>query len=122
MESGPSVRSLRNNDQRACESVLLSAGRSGKDKTSSGRMARPSATRCQAASKRSSASPAGPSRISSFLDIALEVIAQLLDRLEVITPAAVVHHPIPCEAIAQIVVQLDLEDSLLGHDALVEQQ
>src|SRR5688572_15211943 len=120
MESAPSVRSLRSSDQRAWDSVLLSTGRSGNDKTSRGRMARPSATRCHAASKRSSASPAGPSRISSFFDIALEVVAQLLDRLEAITPAGLVHHAIPRQAIAQIVVQLDLEDSRLRHDTLME--
>src|SRR6185503_5838927 len=94
---------------RAGESVRRSEGRSAKLSTSSGRMARPSCTRFQAASKRSSASAAAPTRISSRLGIALEVVAQLLDGTEVVLALVVVHHSSPAQAIAQIVVQLDLE-------------
>src|SRR5215208_4509267 len=90
-------------------------GRLSNDNTFRGRMARPSVTRCQAASNRSSASPAAPNRISS-LDIALEVVAQLLYRAESIARIRLVHHPAPAQAIAQVAVQLDLEDSLRrGH-------
>src|SRR5687767_6223410 len=122
MESGPSSPSFCSSTQRATESVRRSEDRSGKLKISSGRMARPSATRCQAASKRSSASPAAPSRISSGLDIALEVIAQLLHRTEAIARIRLVHHAAPAQAIAQVVVQLDVEDSLRRDHGFPQEQ
>src|SRR6185369_10735796 len=84
-------------------SALKSAGRSCSRSTCSGATRSPSATRFQAASKRSSASRGGPTRISRTpargrveparglakpapggRDIALEVVAQLLDRAEAV--------------------------------------
>ena len=60
-------------------SVFNMSGRFSNDNTSRGRIARPSSTRCHAASNRSSASPAAPSLISSGFGMALEVVTQLLD-------------------------------------------
>src|SRR5688572_30881961 len=90
-------------------------------------MARPSCTRFHAASKRSSASPAGPMRISSRLrstplGIALEVVTQLLHRAEVVLPVLVVGRAAPAQAVTQVVVQLDLEDAVVRHHRLPQQQ
>src|SRR5919201_1461265 len=109
MERGPCWCSFWSKTQRAGESVRMRRGRFSKLNTSSGRSARPSCTRFHAASKRSSASAAAPMRISSFLDIAFEVVAQLLDRAEGGPALGVVGNAAPGKAIAQIVVQLDLE-------------
>src|SRR4051812_12947026 len=77
-------------DHLAGDSIFSTEGRSGRVSTRSGETLRPSATRFQAASKRSSASRGGPTRSSRTLaaalakaatrgrDIALEVVAQLL--------------------------------------------
>src|SRR5687767_1057432 len=108
--------------QRAGDKVLNRSGRLSNDNTFRGRMPRPSATRCHAASKRSSASPAAPSRISSGLDIALEVIAKLLHRAEAIARIWLVDHAAPPQAIAQVVVQLDVEDSLRRDHGFPQEQ
>src|SRR5687767_15997298 len=112
MDSGPSACSFCSNAHLAWDRVFNKTGRSGKLKISSGRMARPSSTRCHAASKRSSASPAAPRRISSSLGIALEVVAQLLHRAEAVARIRLVDDAAPAQAIAQVVMQLDLEDAL----------
>src|SRR6185295_2335468 len=122
MDNGPSSLSFCRSSQRAGDSVFNISGRFAKDKTSSCRMARPSSTRCQAASNRSSASPAAPRRISSDFGIALEVVAQLLDRAEAITRVVFVHHAAPGQPVAQVVVQLDLENSLGGDHGFPQQQ
>src|SRR6185295_16981273 len=118
MDNGPSSLSFCRSSQRAGDSVFNISGRFAKDKTSSCRMARPSSTRCHAASKRSSASPAAPRRISSDFGIALEVVAQLLDGTEAVAGIRLVHHAAPRKPVAQVVVQLDLEDSLGADHAL----
>src|SRR5918996_5499834 len=108
MEEGSFLR-LWSTAQRAGDSVLSSRGRFEKLRIASGRMARPSCTRFHAASKRSSASAAAPRRISSFVGIALEVVAQLLDRAEGVLALVIVSDSFPAQAVAEIVVQLDLE-------------
>src|SRR5512145_327541 len=122
MEQGASEWSFLSSAKRAGDMVFSKSGRSAKLRISSGRMARPSRTRFQAASKRSSASAAAPTRISSFLDIALEVVAQLLDRLEVVAPLVVVHDTSPAQAVAQVVVQLDVEHAVARHDLFPQEQ
>src|SRR5216117_2121236 len=100
MEVGLELRRASINAQRAGVRVRRRSGRSCSVSTRSGASFRPSATRFQAASKRSSASPAAPTRSSSVLaktperrlDVALEAVAQ---------------------PVAQIVVQLDFEPGIL---------
>src|SRR5918992_6307452 len=97
MDSGPAARRASSSAQRAGDRVLSSAGRSGTVSTCNVRTACPSTRRFQAASKRSSASAAGPTRISStFFDTAyvlFEIVAQLLDRLEGVRRRAAAHAP-----------------------------
>src|SRR4051812_31948257 len=83
-------------DHLAGVSVFSTEGRSCRVSTRSGETLRPSATRFHAASKRSSASRGGPTRSSRTLraalakaaargnDVPLEVVAQLLDRPELV--------------------------------------
>src|SRR5688572_1064253 len=122
MEQEPFSRRFFNSTQRAGESVRRARGRSANDSTSRGRIARPSCTRFHAASNRSSASPAAPMRISSFPGIALEVVAELLHGTEFIVAFILVHHAAPAQAIAQVVVQLDLEDSVRFDHRFPQQQ
>src|SRR6267143_5639660 len=96
MEVGLELRRASINAQRAGVRLRKSSGRSCSVSTRSGASFRPSATRFHAASNRSSASPAAPTRSSSVLakatarrlDVALEVVAQLLDRPELVRRAA----------------------------------
>src|SRR2546422_7922393 len=130
MEAGPELRRASISAQRAGVRVRRRGGRSSPVSTRSGASFRPSATRFQAASKRSSASPAAPTRSSSVLakatarrlDVALEVVAQLLDRPELVRGAAAAHSAagVPvlyqravAQPVAQIVVQLDFEPGIL---------
>src|SRR5688500_11247985 len=99
---------------------------------------RPSATRFQAASKRSSASPAGPTRSSSVLakrparraHLALEVVAQLLYRPELVgeaaaadaPPAVFIKHVSVGQPVGQVRMQLDLEHAAGQEHLLVQQQ
>src|SRR6266571_6803507 len=123
MEIGPAAPSFWRSDHLAGDNVLSSKGRSAKLKTSNRLAARPSAARFHAASKRSSASPGGPMRSSSTfaklssrrLHVALEVVAQLLDRPEFVGSRAPVQlAPVigildqlaVAQAIAEVVVQL----------------
>src|SRR5688572_30400948 len=121
MEIGPASRRAWTNCILAGDRLLRSAGMSSSVTTRSGLIGRPSATRFQAASKRSSASPPAPTRISrtlGILHVLLEVVAQLLHRAEGIGPRAAAH-PAPVIAVfdqlavaqhvAQVVVQLDLQ-------------
>src|SRR5262245_18081356 len=117
-----SVWSRCSKAQRAGDNVFRSSGRSAKLRISSGRIARPSCTRFQAASKRSSASPAAPMRISTLPGIALEVVAQLLHRSEVVLPLRIVGDAAPAQPVAQVVVQLDLQDAIVEHDLFPQQQ
>src|SRR6267143_1095807 len=139
MEVGPELRRASINAQRAGVRVRRRSGRSRSVSTRSGASFRPSATRFQAASKRSSASPAAATRSSSVLakatarrlEVALEVVAQLLDRPERVRSAAAAQ---PAEAVpvlaqsavaqpvAQIVVQLDFEPGILEQHFLGQQQ
>src|SRR3972149_1511330 len=91
---GPASRSAFNSSKRAGDRVLSRSGRLSSVSRCSVFGARPSAARFQAASKRSSASPAGPTRISRTLGmhhVLLEVVAQLLDRAELVRKAAPAH-------------------------------
>src|SRR5688572_2619076 len=92
---------------------------------------RPSAARFQAASKRSSASPAPPTRSSSSLggDVLLEVIAQLLHGAELVGPRAPAHAApavlvldelAVAQPVAEIVVQLDLEQHAVEQHLFLE--
>src|SRR5436853_7042171 len=109
MEVGLELRRASINAQRAGVRVRRRSGRSSTVSTRSGASFRPSATRFQAASKRSSASPAAPTRSSSVLakaterrlDVALEVVAQLLDRPELVGCAAAAHSATPLPALYQ---------------------
>src|SRR2546428_14059318 len=139
MEAGPELRRASISAQRAGVSVRRRSGRSCSVSTRSGASFRPSATRFQAASKRSSASPAAPTRSSSVLakaaarrlDVALEVVAQLLDRPELVRSAAA-PYPAPsvlvldqvavAQPVAQIVVQLDFEPGILEQHFFRQQQ
>src|SRR6266446_7043853 len=129
MEAGPELRRASISAQRAGVRVRRRSGRSCSVSTRSGVSFRPSATRFQAASKRSSASPAAPTRSSSVLakasacrlDVALEVVAQLLDRPELVRSAAASYSAAPilvvdqcavAQPIVQIVVQLDFEQDV----------
>src|SRR5467141_3880961 len=129
MEVGLELRRASINAQRAGVRVRRRSGRSCSVSTRSGASFRPSATRFHAASKRSSASPAAPTRSSSVLakasarrlDVALEVVAQLLDRPELVRSAAAAYSAAPifvldqcavAQPIAQIVVQLDFEQDI----------
>src|SRR5258706_3789213 len=126
MDKGPSFASRATSCQRAGVSARSKAGRSSRVSTRREAGLRPSATRFHAASKRSSASPGGPRRSSSTRakapphgeHIALEVVAQLLDRAELIgaraaaQPAAavlVLDQIAVAQAVTQVVVQLDLQ-------------
>src|SRR5205809_6492597 len=130
MEVGLELRRASINAQRAGVRVRRRSGRSCSVSTRSGASFRPSATRFQAASKRSSASPAAPTRSSRDLakaserrlDVALEVVAQLLDRPELVggaaaaysaTPVLVLHQGAVAQPVAPIVVQLDFEPGIL---------
>src|SRR5881396_45201 len=130
MELGLELRRASINAQRAGVRVRRRSGRSCTVSTRSGASFRPSATRFHAASKRSSASPAAPTRSSSVLakaterrlDVALEVVAQLLDRPELVGGAAAAHsatgvlvlyQSAVAQPVAQIVVQLDFEPGIL---------
>lgn len=61
-------------------------------------------------------------RISSFLGIAFEVVAKLLDRTKLVLGPVVVNNAVPREPITQVVVQLDLEPSVLEDDRLAQEQ
>src|SRR5206468_1220521 len=130
MEVGLELRRASINAQRAGVRVRRRSGRFSTVSTRSGASFRPSAARFQAASKRSSASPAAPTRSSSVLakaterrlDVALEVVAQLLDGPELVggaaaaysaTPVLVLHQGAVAQPVAQIVVQLDFEPGIL---------
>src|SRR5882762_5537351 len=130
MEVGLELRRCSSSAQRAGVRVRRRSGRSCSVSTRSGASFRPSATRFQAASKRSSASPAAPTRSSSVLakaparrlDVALEVVAQLLDRPELVRAAAASYSATPivvldqlaiAQPVPQIVVQLDFEPGIL---------
>src|SRR2546430_6560331 len=130
MEVGRGLRGAPINAQRAGVRGRRRSGRSSPVSTRSGASFRPSARRFQAASKRSSASPAAPTRSSSVLakaterrlDVALEVVAQLLDRPELVGGAAAAHsaagvlvlyQSAVAQPVAQIVVQLDFEPGIL---------
>src|SRR5437773_11319767 len=88
MELGLELRRASINAQRAGVRVRRRSGRSCSVSTRTRASFRPSATRFQAATKRSSASTAAPTRSSRDLanaserrlDVALEVVGQLLDR------------------------------------------
>src|SRR5688572_1209098 len=128
----PALRRVSTRWQRAGESVLSSAGKSSSVRTCKGCIGRPSATRFQAASKRSRASPGAPTRISRTLGIAhvaLEVVAQLLHRAELVGPAAATHAPAMvavldqlavAQHVAEIVVQLDLQQMIADEGFLVQ--
>src|SRR5436190_12070261 len=123
--------------QRAGVSVRSRRGKSSTDNTRRRSSLRPSLRRFHAASKRSSASRASPTRSSKTLakaasrggDIALEVIAQLLHRLEVVgraaaahrAPPVLVHDPIAVgEPIATIIVELDVQQVIPEQDGFPE--
>src|SRR5712692_8073636 len=129
MEVGSELRSACISAQRAGVRVRRRSGRSCSVSTRSGATFRPSATRFHAASKRSRAPPAAPTRSSSVLanatarrlDVALEVVAQLLDRPELVRSAAPAHSAAPvlvldqlaiAQPVAQIIVQLDFEQGI----------
>src|SRR5467141_2586457 len=139
MEVGLELRRASINAQRAGVRVRRRSGRSCSVSTRSGASFRPSATRFHAASKRSSASPAAPTRSSSVLakaaarrlDVALEVVAQLLDRPELVRgaaaaqPAAAVlmlDQSAIAQPVAQIVVELDFEQGIAELHFLGQQQ
>src|SRR5437667_11668952 len=139
MDVGLELRRASINAQRAGVRVRRRSGRSSSVSTRSGASFRPSATRFQAASKRSSASPAAPTRSSSVLakatarrlDVALEVVAQLLDRPELVGGAAAAHSAAGvlvlyqgavAEPGAQIIVQLDFEPGSLEHHFFRQEQ
>src|ERR1700752_698325 len=139
MEAGPELRSASISAQRAGVRVRRRSGRSCSVSTRSGASLRPSATRFQAASKRSSAPPAAPPRSSSVLakatarrlDVALEVVAQLLDRPELVRGAAasysaasarVLDQRAVAQPVAQIVVQLDFEQGIAEQHFFRQQQ
>src|SRR4030081_480783 len=112
MEVGPELRRASISAQRAGVRVRRRSGRPFSISRRSGATFRPSATRFQAASKRSSASPAAPTRSSSVLakatarrlDVALEVVAQLLDRPELVRGAAPAHSAAPVLVLDQIAI------------------
>src|SRR2546430_4930975 len=129
MEVGLELRRASRSAQRAGVRVRRRSGRSCSVSTRSGASFRPSATRFQAASNRSSASLAAPTRSSSVLakatarrlDVALEVVAQLLDRPELVGSAAAAHPAAPVavldqlaivQPVAQVIVQLDFEQGI----------
>jgi len=60
-------------------------------------------------------------RISSFLGIAFEVVAKLLDGTKLVLGLVVVNDAVPREPITQVVVQLDLEPSVLEDDRLAQE-
>src|SRR5262245_60118328 len=98
MEVASFSRRAPRSDQRAAERVLRSRGKSSNDKTESDTGLPPCACRFHAASKRSSASPAPLIRTWSrleALDIALEVVAHLLDGSEGVRAGAAAHRPLP---------------------------
>src|SRR5262245_34046994 len=89
-----SLRSDSRSTQRAGDSVLRSRGRSSNESTDRATALPPSACRFHAASKRSRASPAPPILTCSSLealDIALEVVAKLLDGTERVSAGAAAH-------------------------------
>src|SRR5712692_4631101 len=137
MEIGPAAPSFWRSDHLAGDNVLSSKGRSAKLSTSSRFAARPSATRFHAASKRSSASPAGPTRSSSAfaklssrrLHVAPEVVAQLLDRPEFVRSRAsaqlapvigVLDQLAVAQAISEVVVQFDFQNSFVYENPFME--
>src|SRR5438105_1426741 len=135
MESGPASRSRSSSAQRAGVNVRSKSGRSASDSTRSVSTLRPSSRRFQAASKRSSASRASPTRSATILakapacrlDVALEVVAQLFHRAQLVRHAATAHAPSAglvdhelavAQPVAQIMVELDAHERIAGHNGL----
>src|SRR3954465_7473874 len=137
MEAGPASRSRSRRSQRAGVKGRRSSGRACNDNTRSGPTLRRSIRRFQAASKRSSASRASPTRSSRILakpaserlDIALEVVAQLLDRLELVGRASAAHPPAAVfvdhlvaivQPVAQRIVESDAHYGIAEHHGFLE--
>src|SRR6185312_14869974 len=106
--------------QRAGDRVFTSRARVGSVRTLRVFTGRPSTLRFHAASNRSRASAAGPTRISRTLakrasrraHVLLEVVAQLLDRPERIRQRFAAHPPAPVRILDQIAVAQAVARSL----------